>query len=437
MRTMTWLVSIAACLVAAVSAWAGPAAVTLEGPWRVRVSEGGAEAVLEVAGPERVEVKGERMGALPVYNPKAAQYARGAKLAGVRAQECSVRHALEAASLEVRDAAGAVVFERGKDYEAELTWGCVGRLEGGRIAEGMPVAVSYAYGTMRLDSAVRTADGRIVLRPGAPHVSLPVPPELAAGERRLANIWVTAGLERLGEANLFPVLEAAYPEPPKERPSAAERFIPRTLAKLEAGERVRILAWGDSVTDGGYLPERDADRWQEQFARRLRARFPKAEVVLMTEAWGGRNTDSYRREPPGSPKNYKEKVLDVRPDLIVSEFVNDAGLNEAGVYERYGRILEEFREIGAEWVILTPHYVRPDWMGLASEKEIDDDPRAYVKALRKFTAEKGIALAEGSLRYGRLWRQGIPYSTLMMNNINHPNPYGMGLFADALMALFP
>jgi hypothetical protein len=116
--------------------------------------------------------------------------------------------------------------------------------------------------------------------------------------------------------------------------------------------------------------------------------------------------------------------------------VNDAGLDEAGVYQRYGRIRDEFKAIGAEWIILTPHYVRPDWMGLRSEKGIDDDPRAYVKAVRKFAAKNNIALAEGSLRYGRLWRQGIPHSTLMMNNINHPNPFGMSLFADALMELF-
>jgi lysophospholipase L1-like esterase len=76
-------------------------------------------------------------------------------------------------------------------------------------------------------------------------------------------------------------------------------------------------------------------------------------------------------------------------------------------------------------------------MGLASEKNIDDDPRPYVKAIRKFAAEKNVALADASLRWGRLWRRGIPYSTLHMNNINHPNPFGMGLFADALLELFP
>jgi len=419
---------------------AAPAVLTLTGDWQVKVARDGVTAVVAVDGPASVEVTDEPIGKLPLFNPKSAEYARGAKLAGVRAQECSVRHALDPDSLVVRAApakTGGAAFTCGRDYEAERTWGCVGRLEGGKIGAADPVYVSYAYGTMRLDSVVLTADKRIALRKGTPHVSLPQAPALSEGETRLANIWVTARLSKLGEANLFPILETAYPEPPKTSPAPAERLLPKTMAKLNAGGKVHILAWGDSVTDGGFLPERDANRWQEQFARRLRARYPKAEIVLTTEAWGGRNTDSYRNEPPGSPHNYRQKVLELKPDLIVSEFVNDAGFNEAGVVQRYGRILGEFKAVGAEWIILTPHYVRPDWMGLSSEKGIDDDPRPYVQALRKFTAENNLALAEGSLRYGRLWRQGVPYSTLLMNNINHPNPFGMSLFADALLALFP
>jgi hypothetical protein len=128
-------------------------------------------------------------------------------------------------------------------------------------------------------------------------------------------------------------------------------------------------------------------------------------------------------------------VLNQKPDVIISEFVNDAGMRD--VTEKYGRIRDEFAAIGAEWIILTPHYIRPDWMGLTRERDIDDDPRPYVKSLRQFTAANRIALADASLRWGRLWRQGIPYSTLMMNNINHPDPSGMCLFADALMELFP
>jgi len=157
----------------------------------------------------------------------------------------------------------------------------------------------------------------------------------------------------------------------------------------------------------------------------------------VTEAWGGRNTGSYLNEPPGSAHNYREKVLGAKPDLIVSEFVNDAGLNPKQVEERYGKLLADFQSIGAEWIVLTPHYVRPDWMGLTREREVDEDPRPYVAGLRQFAAKHSVALADASRRYGRLWRQGIPYNTLMLNSINHPDARGMKIFADALMELFP
>ena len=75
-------------------------------------------------------------------------------------------------------------------------------------------------------------------------------------------------------------------------------------------------------------------------------------------------------------------------------------------------------------------------MGLTKQRDIDNDPRPYVTGLRQFAEKYKVALGDASLRYGRLWRQGIPYLTLMENNINHPNEFGHTLFADSLMALF-
>jgi lysophospholipase L1-like esterase len=257
---------------------------------------------------------------------------------------------------------------------------------------------------------------------------------LQDGDIRLANIFFNGRIEKLTSENLYPISETVYPEPLPVKPSVAERLIPQTMKKLGAGQKIRILAWGDSVTDASYLPQ--SDRWQEQFVVRLREKFPKAEIELLTEAWGGRNSDTYRNEPPGSPKNYAEKVLALKPDLIISEFVNDAGMAGEYLDKRYSEILADFKSINAEWIILTPHYVRPDWMGLTSEKNIDDDPRPYTQSVREFCLQNRVALADGAKRYGRLWRQGIPYMTLMVNDINHPNKAGMKLFADALMELF-
>lgn len=418
--------------------------LTLTGDWQVNVAvtfENGTTLTntVTVSPPEWRVVNAERHDTVPLFNPQAGGWAKGARLQALAAQECTTRFLLDPASLVIRTSpeASAPPLVAGQDYEADREWGTFGRLAEGALKEGQPVFASYRHGWLRLDSIVLTAEGRIELRPGEAKSAAPSPPPLRAGEQRLANLWLPGVTPKLEAANLFPLLETSYPEPPLASPSPAEKFLLRTLAKLRSGQPLRVLAWGDSVTDGRYLPGGPRERWQEQWVARLRERFPQARIELVTEAWGGRNTGSYLAEPPGSEHNYAEKVLARQPDLIVSEFVNDAGLNEAQVESHYQKFLTDFAAIGAEWIILTPHYVRPDWMGLTREREIDDDPRPYVRGLRQFAARHQIALADAARRYGRLWRQGIPYSTLMLNSINHPNAYGLSLFADSLMALFP
>ena len=420
---------------------AEPASFSVVGDWDVRVvvEPRSVNATLRVSPPPLITVSGERHGKLPVFNPKAGGWVKGAQLRGVQAQETTTPGLLVAGTLTLRAGpeADAAVFARGKDYLVDEQWGTFGRTTNSTIKTDQAVFASYQHSQLRLDAVVLTRAGVVEWRPGGARAAAPLPPTVAEGERHLGNLWLPGAVTKLAPEHLFPILETSYPEPPKASPSAAEKQLPRALKKLQSGEKLRVLAWGDSVTECQYLPEWEKNRWQAQFVTRLRARFPKADIELVTEAWGGRNTGSYLNEPPGSVHNYREKVLGAKPDLIVSEFVNDAGLNPKQVAERYGKLLVDFQGIGAEWIILTPHYVRPDWMGLTREREVDDDPRPYVKGLREFAAKNPVALADASLRYGRLWRQGLPYNTLMLNSINHPDARGMKLFADALMELFP
>ncbi|MDO4574319.1 MAG: SGNH/GDSL hydrolase family protein [Planctomycetia bacterium] len=407
------------------------------GDWQVNVTCGEKSQTFAIARPTPVVVENEVYASLPVYRPDGPSWRKGITLRGVSAQECSVENAYVPGSIEIwqyhtnaQQAREGIRAVEGKDFQIYVATGNVGRLEGGILAADRPVEISYQYYTMRLDSIVRNADGSWGLVPGVPHVANPELAKLEAGQTRLGTVWVVGNIDRLDDTLLFPISEPTAYEPLFR----AEEVLPRTWAKLQNGEEVRVLAWGDSVTACGYIP--DAFRWQQQFVDRLQAQFPKAHVVLISEGWGGRNSDAYRAEPPGSPKNYREKVLAVKPDLIVSEFVNDAGMNEARVALRYGEMLKDFEAAGMEWIICTPHYVRPSWMGLTSLKGIDTDPRPYVKGLRAFAAANRVALADAAFLYGQQYKLGIPYITLMKNNINHPNAYGMGLFADALMAIF-
>ena len=381
-----------------------------------------------------ITVTGEVHTALPLFNPNAGGWVKGAQLNGVKAQETTSPHLLDMESFSLRAGtdADATLFTRSVDYEIDLDWGTFGRLAESRIGPDQTVFASYRHAQMRLDAIVLTATGEIVLRQGEPRAVAPLAPQIGADERHLGNVYLPGFVTKLAPDHLFPVLEQTYPE----LPASGNATVTRLVKKLNTGQPLRILAWGDSVTDGTYLPDKDSQRWQEQFTSRLRERFPKSRIELVTQAWGGRNTGSYLAEPPGSPHNYSETVLGMKPDLIISEFVNDAGLQPAQVEERYSKLLADFQDIGAEWIILTPHYVRPDWMGLTRERDIDNDPRPYVEGLRQFAAKHDVALADASLRYGRLWRQGLPYNTLMVNAINHPDVRGMRIFADALMALF-
>ncbi len=449
-KTLVFVFAFEAALtcVLAAAAEETPPNLRLSGDWQVQVTlpsqmsgvgQRPRTTTLEVSPPTIVTVKAERYDRLPLFNAKTAGWVKGAPLRGVAAQECTSFGMLDPASLVIRTGpeAEAQRLELGQDYLADLDWGTVGRLPNGPLNENQVVYADYCHAALRIDSIVLTREGHVELRQGEPHVATPVPPVLGDGDRLLANVFLPGRIAKLEPQHLFPILETAFPEPPRVSPSPAELLLPKTLEKLRAGSPVRILAWGDSVTDGGYLPDAEHNRWQAQFVTGLQKQFPQAKIELLTEAWGGRSTASYLAEPAGSPRNYDDKVLGTKPDLIVSEFVNDAGLTPEQVEDRYGKFLADFTAIGAEWIILTPHYVRPDWMGLSAQRDIDDDPRPYVTGLRQFAAKHRVALADASVRWGRLWRQGIPYNTLHMNTINHPNATGMQIFADSLMALFP
>ncbi len=357
--------------------------------------------------------------ALPDFNEEAWAFKKGHRPAGVSADECTVKGALIEELTQVCTVDGRRLVPW-RDFRVDPEWGVVGLLP---EAPRGPVRLSYSYVAMRLDSMVESG-GRVERRYGEPHLCRPKPPPLDDGERRIENILVSQD----GEEH-FPITTDAS-SAPRTRPNA-EYTTPNTLARLRAGEPVTILAWGDSVTEASYLPE--DDRWQSQFVRRLRRAFPNCDITLLSNGWGGRCLRDFLGEPAGSPYNFAEKIAGSKADLVISELCNDAFSPAGEVESGYRHVLEEFRSRGIEWAMLTPHYFRRDWMGLSAQTDCDDDPRPYTAFLRRFAAENGVGLADAALRWGHLWREGIPYETLFRNNINHPDAWGMSFFADSLM----
>ena len=226
----------------------------ITGDWEVRLDG----QTLRLSPPLLVDVKDERYVGVPMFNPKAGGWEKGMQLKGVRAQETTIPGLLDVESFHLRAGAreGASVFIRGVDYEIDLEWGTFGRLTDSRINAGQEVFASYRHGQMRLDAVVETASGQVVLREGKARAAAPVEPEVRTGERRLGNIYLPGFVTKLAPEHWFPVLEREYPELPRVPNATVDRIV----KKLRAGESLRILAWGDSVTDGGIWRERIGGR---------------------------------------------------------------------------------------------------------------------------------------------------------------------------------
>ncbi len=380
-----------------------------------------------------VQVIRNEYASMPLYRLNGGWNAEGIRPKELLAQNSALYRAIHPETLRVENEEGTV-FQFGLDYIADPHWCVVGRLEGGRIRPEEKVYLSFTYQTPRLDAIVLRADDTVCQKPGIPDFAVPKPTQATGDEELIGRIYFYEKQYCLTDEMIFPLVEETFHD--SVPPEIPEKLLPQTLKKLRAGGLFRLLAWGDSVTEAVYLP--DAERWPDRLAAFLYERFPKAEIELVNRGWGGRTTASFMEEPPGSPHNYLEKIVNSGADLVVTEFVNDACVfTEKQFHEVYGRILSDFRARNMEWLILTPHLIRPDWMGAASQKGYEDDPRPFIRMLRKFAADNGIPLADAAKRYCHLWKEAIPHNSLMVNAINHPDERGMTIFLEALKEFFP
>lgn len=379
------------------------------------------------ASPKTRKIRNEGYENLPLYDEHAPVWQSGRRLLALQMHDCSATGALVPDSLRLKSSGR--IMTPGKDFRINEFWGTVVRIDGGRILPNEQVRVSYSCFGSRIDSIIRTGKKLSIVK-GRESIVLPAIPRIPKNAVRIANLYWHGDCSVLSEDLIYPITETDFPAD-----LIPVSFFPkRTIGKLKEGKPVRILAWGDSVTECAYLDPKYS--WQNQFVTRLRKKYPQSKIELLTEGWGGKTTTAFFQVPATEPHNFEENVLRPHPDLIISEFVNDAGLPEKDWKKNYPEILRAFQKTNIEWIILTPHYIRPDWMGLPNSKNCDDDPRPYVKFLRYFAEKHKIPLADAARYWGRLYRQGIPYDTLYSNGINHPLKFGLSLFADALMKLF-
>lgn len=204
-------------------------------------------------------------------------------------------------------------------------------------------------------------------------------------------------------------------------------LLPKTAAKLKAGGPFKIVAYGDSITQGGEAST-EALRFPNLYAKSLQTRFPKAQVTLENGATGGDTTMQ-------GMNRLEEKVLSRKPDLVLVSFgMNDHNIAPYGhSVDKFGRnlasIVSTIRDrTGAEIILISTFPPNDEWM--ISSHSMDK----YAQETKRVAAEQKCAYADlYSIWAKMLERKDSP--SLLGNNINHPNDFGHWLYLQALEAV--
>ena len=194
--------------------------------------------------------------------------------------------------------------------------------------------------------------------------------------------------------------------------------------RLAAGGPFTVVAFGDSITNGGEASSPELVFWRRWIAD-LQTKYPTARITGLNGATGGDTTTRGLERLPS-------KVLGARPDLVIVAFgMNDH--NRRGVpppeFERQlTDIVARVRSgSGAAVVLVSAFPPNPRWVhGTRRMGE-------YAAITARVAAANGCAYAD----VHGLWQVMTARKRsedLLANNINHPNDFGHWIYYRALSA---
>jgi lysophospholipase L1-like esterase len=354
-------------------------------------------------------------------------------------------------TIEVMSEDGTKKYQKDIDFKLNPDWGQIVNIDGhmtGRVQAKGEAALP------RLDLVEVGADCKVSIKKGTTAYVCPVLPDADPGDVALAGIYIapwraksnpfydgTGGSPKGTTEYAVTKHEICAIHPVEPIAPIHPEKVAGTLAKLRAGQPVKIAFMGASVSAGAEAPVWYAKKpytaedhtFRGRFVYGLQQRFPKAQITPI-EAFKGATTVDYAMEQlPG--------VLAQKPDLVLVDFgVNDLSGPVGGLpkkpladYEKdMESLVKQIRASGAEVIVIAPGVINPWLKNHAGERQPE-----YCKAAIEAATKQDAAAANPMAEFNQLGAHGIPPWSQIHNWINHPGDLGHLVYAENLLLFFP
>ena len=211
-----------------------------------------------------------------------------------------------------------------------------------------------------------------------------------------------------------------------EVPADQSQYFPNTLAKLRAGENVRIVFYGDSITTGAnssafvnVAPY--AESWPDMVSGWLGEHYG-AEITAENTAVGGMDTQ-------WGVDNVSARVTQYSPDLVVIAFgMNDISLTEAAHGALMRQLVEKVQAENPEAEILLVSTMLPN----REVPWVYQNQQYFEDQLAEIGTEYGIGVAEVTSIHREILERKR-YQDMTGNNVNHPNDFLARVYAQTVL----
>ena len=221
--------------------------------------------------------------------------------------------------------------------------------------------------------------------------------------------------------------------------------LPNTLYKLEHGQNLKVIYFGDSITNGGNSTNElgmapYAERWTKMFERKLNSLYPSANITYSNTSVSGGGWDGEDTEYAGYTHVYDSIVWN-NPDLVIIalgtndyQFYSVSDRNPHGKYSPestngivsnvVGTIKSELPN--CEIILVAPMISNPECFDPAF---LD----AYIEGYRDVASEySGVVIADVNTVHKYLLTKKS-YTDMSANNLCHINDMLARLYSHTIL----